>query len=73
MGDKIYIEMDENVQMLNHIRDNLEFAHCKIALGFEGPRGYLPELLFEVSNETLRDLEKAIDGVDKLIEAYDVD
>lgn len=73
MNDKIYLEMNESVQMLNHIRDNLEFYHCRLSLGIEGPCGYLPETINGITNETIQHIEKAIDGLDKLIEAYDVD
>lgn len=70
--DKIYFEMNEAEQILTNIKNNMEFAHCKIAEGILGEvkNGYTVEMVNDIGKNVTEHLEKVIAEIEMLLEAY---
>lgn len=69
---RIYFEMNDAEQILTNIKDNVDFAHCKLSLGLNGfcRNGYTASMVNEISRNTTEHLEKALSGINMLLEAY---
>lgn len=72
--DNNYFKMNSAIQTLNHIRDCLEFANCKVSEGVEGEvvNGYTVEMVNKLKKHASNHLLSAIATIGLLTEAYDM-
>lgn len=67
-----YFEMSEAQRLLSHIYDGLEYAHAEIAIGIAGKinEEYTVRKVNEIQSDICVHIEKAMDGVVRLIGAH---